>query len=94
MPAGSSYVPEPTTRGNVRKKKYVLGTITIFGVYILLVSITEVHFLLLTFCFIFISSWFLAFFKLRTAYHALGLATALTFFIYMAFQVFLKVFFP
>jgi len=77
-----------------RKIQYVLGTIFIWGLYILLITITDFSYLVLTFLFLFIFAWFLAFWRIRAAYHALGLAFIVTIIIYLIFGQFLKIFFP
>jgi len=76
------------------KVKYVWGTIFLFGIYILLISITDISYLLLTFCFLYLFVWYLSLWRVRFILHALGSALMVTLIIYLIFGHFLNIFFP
>jgi hypothetical protein len=74
--------------------RYTLGVIAIFGVYILLISITDLPYLPLTFFFILGLGWFLTFSKIRALPLVLATAFSVTLIIYLVFGRLLGTFFP
>jgi hypothetical protein len=74
--------------------RYALGVIFIFGVYILLISITDLPYLPLTFFFILGLGWFLALSKTRALQIVLAAAVSVTLIIYLVFGRLLGTFFP
>lgn len=71
-----------------------LGTIFLFGLYIFLISVTDISYLFLTFAFTFVVGWFLAFWRLRALPSVVAVAISVTAFIYLVFGIFLGTFFP
>ena len=73
---------------------YTLGAVVLFGIYILLISITDFPYLALTFFFMVILGWFLSFWKIRALPLVLVTAFSVTLIIYLVFGRLLGAFFP
>ena len=69
-------------------------TLALLVAYVLLIMYTDIHFLILTLCYMLIFGWYLSSWRLRTLPIILLLAVATTGIVYALFGVFLGVFFP
>ena len=69
-------------------------TLALLVTYVLLIVYTDIHFLVLTLCYMLIFGWYLSSWRLRTLPIILLLAVATTGIVYALFGVFLGVFFP
>ena len=78
----------------LQKIKYILATIFLFSLYILFIGMTDIHYLLLTFLFISILSWFLSLGKNKAFFYSIITGFVVTSVIYLIFGNFLNVFFP